>query len=450
MKAAISLLGLLLFMQTSYGQLYISPGATVQLSGNCQLTLLNTDLINEGILAAGTSTVSFYGNNISSISGSGPVVFNNMEINKTNAAYVLMQSPFSIANSLLFSSGNLELNGNNVDLGSSGILVGEQENSRITGSNGGQVLFSTTLNNPSSANPGNLGAVITSNQNLGTVLIRRGHKSQVNNYGNGNSIQRYFDIVPANNAALNATLRFNYFDAELNGIPENGLVFWNSTDNLHWANQGFTSRNTTANYVIKNNIASFSRWTLSSINNPLPVTFTLFNLKCEGDRILLNWKTAQEQNSSYFRIERSTDGTLWTVIGNLPAAGNSSTEKNYSFNDNNPVQNSYYRVAQVDVDGKLAYTNVLRSPCSVKDIFTVGPNPFTDRIFISLSAEKQLNVEMKLFDSKGALVKKQDAMILNGINQLTLKTDFLPAGAYTLVVEWGSGQLKKAIHVIKQ
>jgi len=450
MKLKIIFCSLLISTQSLYAQLYISQGALLKITGNELLTLQNTGIINHGSFLAGAGTVSFTGNNTSLISGSQQVVFNTLEISKTNGSSVVMQVPVNVVNSARFITGYLDLNGYSMDLGSSGSLMGEQENSHITGSNGGQVLFSTILNNPVNANPANLGAVISCGQNLGPVLIRRGHKSQMNNYGIGNSVLRYYDIIPAINTNLNATLRFNYFDGELNGLAENTLVFWSSSDNLHWTNQDFTLGNTNLNYLEKTGIPSFSRWTISGPNNPLPVTFTLFNFKCDGNKVILTWKTAQEQNSSHYHIERSTDAVSWFTIGQVPAAGNSSTERSYFFNDNGPVSNCYYRIAQYDLDGHTTYSSILMSACNMKDNFTVRPNPFTDKLIIDLTSEKKSKVIIKIFDSKGSLVKKQELSILSGINQLPVESRGLIAGTYTLSVEWCDGQAKKTIKIIKQ
>ena len=420
------------------------------MSGTAQLTLSNIDLVNNGSFVAGNGTVSFTGNSSSSISGSQPVQFYELAINKTAGTSVLLQRTICITQQISFTAGFLNLNNYNADLGTTGLLNGELETSRIISSNGGQVLFSTTLSNPASANPGNLGAIITSGQNLGNVIIRRGHQSQVNGYGNGNSILRYFDILPANNAALNATLRFNYFDGELNGLTESNLVFWKSFNNTLWTNEGFTSRNTTTNYVEKTGIPSFSRWTLSSIGNPLPVLFTLFNLKCEGNKIILNWKTAQEQNSSHFNIERSTDGIRWSAIGSVPAAGNSSIERSYSYTDNNPISSgAMYRIAEYDIDGRTQYTSIIRSDCEQKDSWRVWPNPVQEMLWVNITATSSSPVTINVFDAKGSLVRSQQSALLSGNNQLNIDMKNLTLGTYHIILEWGNGQIQKSVSVIK-
>ena len=214
-----------IFASASSAQLAITPGAEFTISGNMQLTLQDFGLINNGRFNEGNSKVSFTGNTSSLISGSQPLQFHELEMNKANNSSVLLQRAIGIGQRILFSSGFLDLNGFDIELGNTGSLDGEKENSRVIGSGGGEILSRANLNSPAESNPGNLGCLISSNQNLGSVTIKRGHRLQAG-VGLVSSIFRYYEIIPANNAALNAALRFNYFDGELNGLNENNLILF--------------------------------------------------------------------------------------------------------------------------------------------------------------------------------------------------------------------------------
>ena len=442
---------LLLSSYTISAQLTITPGAQFSILSDTKLTLQNTDLINNGnFLAATTSPVSFTGNASSFIGGDQAILFFKLEINKTGNQTVSLQKTISVVSNVFFTSGFLNLNGFDLDLETTGRLAGEQENSRVVGSNGGNVIFSTNLDMPTNFNPANLGIFITSGQNLGNVTIRRGHQSQPNIPGSGRSVLRYYDILPGNNTDLNATLRLNYFDGELNGIEESSLVLFKSNDGANWLNQGFTSKDPHANFVERTGIGSFSKWTLSNDNNPLPVRFILFNAICQSNNVLLTWKTAQEQNSGHFNIERSVDAINWTVIGNLPAAGNSNIETSYSFSDNSSSGRVFYRIAEIGIDGRAHYTGILLSNCSSPDVFRVWPNPVRDILSINIVANSQSDAMIKIFDSKGSLVKIQRATILQGINQLSVGMQSMANGVYSLSIYWNNGQSKKTMQILKQ
>jgi len=182
----------------------------------------------------------------------------------------------------------------------------------------------------------------------------------------------------------------------------------------------------------------------------LPVQFTLFNAKCDNKKVLLTWKTAQEQNSSHFDIEKSEDGIHWTVISTLAVAGNSSTERSYSFTDNNPIQNNYYRIAEYDLNGRAQYTSIIQSICSVTNTFKLWPNPVHDMTFINLTVDNVSPVMIRIFDSKGALVKVQRAISLQGSNQFSVDMKPLASGIYSLSIDWNNGQMKKTVQVLKQ
>lgn len=451
MKSIVLILFLLLSAFTISAQLTIAPGAQFSIAGNLQLTLQNTDLINNGNFTTGNSITSFTGNTSSSVSGSQPIQFSEIEINKSNNSSVRLQRAISVTQRIHFTSGFLNLNSFNADLGTTGHLDGEKENTCITGSNGGEVLFNVNLNSPTSYNPANLGVYISSGQNLGNTTIKRGHQSQVNGSGFSKSILRYYDIIPTNHTNLNATLRFSYMDGELNGLNENAIVLFESQNTIKWVNLGFTSRDVVANFVEKTGISHFGRFTLSRAGSVLPARFILFNAKCEGNKTIITWNTSQEQNSSHFDIERSADGSNWTVMGSLPATGTSIIEKSYSLTDNSSLQNGFYRIAEYDLDGNVRYSAVLRSSCIAKDeLFSLWPNPTRDKIFIHIVATNESPAILKIFDSKGALIKMQRANVLRGSNQLSIEMASFANGIYLVSAVWNNGQSKTTIRVVKR
>jgi Secretion system C-terminal sorting domain len=423
-------------------QLTITNGAQFIVNGNLQLTLSNTDLVNNGSFLPGAGTLAFTGSSSSIIKGSQGTPFFNLQINKSAGGNVVLQNSIGVGGQINFVSGLLDLNGFDADLGSTGSLNGEQESSHIVGANGGTVIFNTTLNAPASANPGGLGAIITSTQNLGNTVIRRGHQSQANASASGNSVLRYYEILPANNAGLNATVRMHYLEAELNGLDENQLLLWEKQGTQDWTALGADSHDAGANFVEKTAIASFGLFTLATPPAPLPVNFTLVEAHCSGNLVLLNWKTGQEVNSHYFSVERSADGLHWTVLGNVAAAGNAAVETAYSYTDNPPAGNDYYRIAEYDLDGKVQYTKVLQTACGVRDAFKLWPNPVDDLLYINMTAAAGGEVIIKLFDGKGALVSLQRAVLLQGNNLLSVDVRGLAAGVYYAAVIYNNKQIQ--------
>jgi hypothetical protein len=454
MNQCFKIITILLFYTTGIqAQLFVQSGAVIKTTGNAVITLQDMDLVNNGTVSQlpGEGKFVFTGTADNSISGSSNPLFDIFEIAKTGTAKISLLQNINIGTTLNFTSGLINLNSNTIYLQPTALLIGENENSRITGTTGGYVEITNTLNAPPAINPGNLGAIITSAQNLGSTTIRRGNTSQVNASSTGSSIFRYYDILPANNTALNASLRFNYFDAELNSIAENNLTLWKSNNNTTWFNMGYAVRDAVANYVGQSGLADFSRWTLSSINNPLPVHFILFNIACTGNGVSVNWKTAQEQNSDHFEIERSEDGIHFNTINNTPAAGNSSIEKAYFYTDNNVSPNTiFYRIAEIGTDGRKQYTAVNRIQCgAVNDEPKIWPNPVQQILFVNINTATASALSIKIFDSKGALVAAQNNTLLRGTNQLNINTAHLVSGTYSVLLNWNNGKDNKTIKLVK-
>lgn len=291
-------------------QLQIANGTTFKLEGNAILVLQDMSLVNNGSFNQTAGTVRFTGTSNNAISGTQPTKIHVLQVAKTGTAELQLQRTLGINTLVSFTSGLLNLNNNNLELEPPALLTGETETTRIIGANGGYVQIVVPLNAASSANPGNLGAVITSAQNIGIVTVRRGHVAQNIAVVSRQSINRYYDIIPTTNTGLNATLRFNYFNAELNGRNEALLSLWRSNDNINWTGAGFTSRDATVNFVQQTGIASFSRWTLTDIDFPTNV----FDLTAGGPPAIKVWPnpTVELLNISV-RVKKTIDASVSLV-----------------------------------------------------------------------------------------------------------------------------------------
>lgn len=263
-------------VSTIWGQSLIvnsSPGLQLQSNGPLQLVFNNAGIVSNGNFAAGKgTTVSFRGTSAtgnSFIGGNGSVSFYNLLVNK-KANDLLLENNISINGDIILEKGNLQLNNNILDLGNTGKIVGERNDARITGPNGGLVKATALLRSPLAINPGNIGVEITSPANLGTTVITRGHMTQVSATGE-QSIQRYFNITPEINTNLQATLRFWYFDAETGVNDKTMLTFYarkNATAN--WSLKGRDNSDISDNWVIKNNLDQLNSYTLAKNVSNLP------------------------------------------------------------------------------------------------------------------------------------------------------------------------------------
>lgn len=76
-----------------------------------------------------------------------------------------------------------------------------------------------------------------------------------------------------------------------------------------------------------------------------PFQLLSFSAEVRGENVMVNWFTAKENNTDYFRVERSTDTHIYEEIGKVAASKNSTTLKAYALLDTHPyVGVAYYRL----------------------------------------------------------------------------------------------------------
>lgn len=92
---------------------------------------------------------------------------------------------------------------------------------------------------------------------------------------------------------------------------------------------------------------------------PLPIELSSFSCFHYNNTIILNWSTASEEDSRFFEIERSPDGVNFEMIGLVDAAGNSTSDKYYNFQDTQPFEQNYYRLKQVNGDFSYSLSDII-------------------------------------------------------------------------------------------
>ena len=214
------------------------------------------------------------------------------------------------------------------------------------------------------------------------------------------------------------------FDEGVPGGNNSGLT--TTLDNSSTGNfgtlQSFTLAGTNANFVLH---------TLTSV--PLPLTLTRFTANRDNDASVLQWVTAQEQNTLDFVVQRSTDGQTYSSIGTVAAAGNSSSARNYEFTDQTPQPNAnYYRLKQTDIDGTFTYSpvNVVNFPVSGQLIWYA-----TGAASVEVYYSHGNNEFYTLVDASGRLLKL--GQLSGGKTQIS----GLPAGIYFVRIATNTGPL---------
>jgi hypothetical protein len=129
---------------------------------------------------------------------------------------------------------------------------------------------------------------------------------------------------------------------------------------------------------------------------PLPVNLTAFTAVKQGSTSLLNWNTAMEVNNAGFDIERSADGRAFSKIGIVYSKADKGTSKEklaYDYIDASPLAGTnYYRLRQVDQDGKSEYSKIEQVTFGSASGVKVYPNPATSTVNVEASENSKIAV----------------------------------------------------------
>jgi Secretion system C-terminal sorting domain len=184
----------------------------------------------------------------------------------------------------------------------------------------------------------------------------------------------------------------------------------------------------------------------------LPANGINLTAALNGSDVQLIWKTQSEINSSYFEIQRSTDGVNFNSIGTKQASGNSTLVLTYSHMDPNmTVPAYYYRLKLVDIDGHFAYSNIamVRKTGGVKGV-RVFPNPVAEKVNLEFSNAKG-NYIVIVYNQAGQQVINEKAVITSTVQYLTINRNNLAGGSYLVrVTNSESGEMLFTDKIILQ
>lgn len=184
------------------------------------------------------------------------------------------------------------------------------------------------------------------------------------------------------------------------------------------------------------------------INYGLPVELTSFELFSKRkNEVDLYWTTATEINNEYFVVERSLDAKTFVEVGRIKGSGNSNTIVNYYFTDKELYAGRfYYRLKQVDFDGKFKYSDVRSVRVKTDDDIYIYHNMDLNYAIVNFIELPQTMPDIFVANAMGQKISVPKNMenFLDGKIKLDLRK--LTSGVYFVSVDdAGIKQSKKII-----
>ncbi len=196
----------------------------------------------------------------------------------------------------------------------------------------------------------------------------------------------------------------------------------------------------------------------SFADQALPVTLANFSGETIKNDNFLYWETATEINNTGFEIQRSVNGQSYSSIGFVTTRavnGNSTSNLKYIFIDKN-VQDgdSYYRLNQIDKDGKSSLSNVIVLSKTTPDklsLSVVYPNPVRDNnLNLLIASPLQQDVTVVINDASGRKVFQNKSLLVKGKNNYQLNVQSIAAGNYFVTIIPSDGSANQVKKFIKQ
>lgn len=166
----------------------------------------------------------------------------------------------------------------------------------------------------------------------------------------------------------------------------------------------------------------------------LPLRFVSFSARKEGERVSIKWKTEQEDPHTNYTVERSDNGSDFSMIGSVTGNSSFSTSQ-YAFNDEHPFAGfNYYRIKSMSAGGNRIYSNIIKVD-NKNDLVLISnlyPSLAHNSISVLLTGSKTMNISVA--DMQGKIVYKTKVWVEHEI-LYPISIEKLPAGIYTLNVQ---------------
>lgn len=164
----------------------------------------------------------------------------------------------------------------------------------------------------------------------------------------------------------------------------------------------------------------------------------------------ISWQVGNEANTMKYIIERSTDGSSFAEIGQVPYQDRTSAVNQYEFRDGGVTTTGtvYYRVKEVEVSGKSQYSKIVSLLTDgLVSKLTVFPNPAKASATVSFVATTSGDVSLRLFDLKGSQIWQRQLKVSAGTNSVVIdQLGSLPNGLYLL--HWFDGLKPQQVKLI--
>ena len=437
----------------------IESGNTVVMA-NTQILNVSGNWKNEGTFTAGTGTVVFNGMSAQTIEA-GSSAFNNVTFSNSTSGIsdINIVEPMTINGSCTFTNGVVYFSGSgSLTFGSGASSNIGNANSYVNGvvTKTGTDAFTFALGEGTVWAP----CAIAAPAGNSTITAEYKHEAPLLNWSasytcDGSNLHHMsgveYWLLTSTNSYPAVTLYWRNGTASgIADLPDLTVAHWNGNC---WDNMGGTAVGNTSTGYITSSVAfsSYSPITFGTKtkDNPLPVELLYFRGNCNNNKVTLDWTTASEINNDYFEIERSSNGTDWTLVAEIDGAGNSNKEINYRHIDNYSVSGTvYYRLRQIDFDGTYSKYEIISINCNNNvnnPTVLLYPNPFNTNLQVNVENWDSDVLHIELYDMLGKKLNEWKFENVTGNYSQSLNMDNYAPAVYVIKINTANGVIVRKL-----
>jgi hypothetical protein len=165
----------------------------------------------------------------------------------------------------------------------------------------------------------------------------------------------------------------------------------------------------------------------------LPIKLVSFDVKAKTEMCVnVAFKTANEDNSRGVKVERSSNGSTFTEITEIPSSNPAGGS--YSYNDCDPKSQEiyYYRLKQIDNNGQETISSVK----TVKIIPEpkIFPNPASEKMNVNFNTKDKEYVNVRIVNVLGQVIVNKKYPLETNSEGIKIDVNPYASGMYFLEV----------------
>ncbi len=463
------------------GGLTLLDGSVLNLNGNdlqlfngagSAFSLNSTGMINTGSISALSSTCDIIlertnSGSLGTLRFQAGAFVNNLTINHTGSPVntLVLGSNLRISGTLTLTKGVIQLGANDLWL-FGGTISGGDATSYVSTNSTGSLIQDLSSSQTKSFPVGNSAynpvSIKNGTSDVSDFMVRVIDEVYADGSSSGTAlttsrVKRTWNIYKTNPTmdGTGVDFVFNWNVADEVGITNPKLYHY---ENSAWTLQTGTTTPGTNSVSYSGYTGSFlpSAFAVLEANSLAPVSFVHFSGVRQSNLNKLTWSTATEMNNTGFDVQSSADGVNWNTLAFVASkaiAGNSNAILSYEYKDaREGLGNTYYRLRQVDLDGKYAFSSIVLIKANATHAFAIEniyPNPVKRNTTIWIASSVKDKATILVTDESGRKYMAQSASLESGSNAISLNLSTLAPGNYFIKVMNSKGE-SRSTQLVKQ